>query len=137
MTGSLAGMRNRKKIRVAGLVLVRQRPESAKGITFLTLEDETGIANLVVWPALYERFRRVVIGSRLLGCSGHVQREDKVIHVVAESLENLSHWLGAIGDRDEPLHLPPGRGDEALSSSTDHRIPGTKPALRIRSRDFH
>ena len=133
---SLTHMRNGQKTRVAGLVLVRQRPASANGITFLTIEDETGGANLIVWPQLYERFRRVVISARLLGCIGRVQHEGTVIHVVAERLENLSAWLKGIGEADAPFQMPKGRGDEAISASPDQRQK-KEPSLKIQSPDFH
>jgi DNA polymerase III alpha subunit len=78
---------------VAGLVLVRQRPGTAKGVIFLTLEDETGVANVVVWAKTYERFRRAVIAGRLLRVTGRLQREAGVVHVVAEVIEDCSALL--------------------------------------------
>ena len=78
---------------MAGLVLVRQRPGTAKGVIFVTLEDETGTANVVVWAQVYERFRRAVISGRLLRVTGRLQREAGVVHVVAENIEDLSHLL--------------------------------------------
>ena len=78
---------------VAGLVLVRQRPGTAKGVIFLTLEDETGVTNVVVWAAIYERFRRAVISGRLLRVTGRLQREAGVVHVVAETIEDMSPLL--------------------------------------------
>jgi DNA polymerase III alpha subunit len=78
---------------VAGLVLVRQRPGTAKGVIFITLEDETGVANVVVWANVYERFRRAVIAGRLLRVTGRIQREGGVVHVVAEYIEDVSHLL--------------------------------------------
>lgn len=80
------------RVVVAGLVLVRQRPGTAKGVIFITLEDETGIANVIVWRSLYEKFRRAVIGGRLLRVTGKLQRENGVSHVIAEKVEDLS-WL--------------------------------------------
>ncbi|MGP3697439.1 OB-fold nucleic acid binding domain-containing protein [Rhodobacter sp. NSM] len=81
------------RVVVAGLVLVRQRPGTAKGVIFLTLEDETGVANVVVWAGIYERFRRAVIAGRLLRVTGRLQREAGVVHVVAEGIEDISHLL--------------------------------------------
>ena len=72
---------------VAGVVLVRQRPGSAKGVVFMTLEDETGIANVVVWAKTLERFRRVVMGARLILIRGRIQRHEDIVHVVSGSLE--------------------------------------------------
>ncbi len=84
------------RVCVAGLVLVRQRPGTAKGVIFLTLEDETGTANVVVWAAMYERFRRAVISGRLLRVTGRLQREAGVVHVVAEVIEDLSPLLDTL-----------------------------------------
>ena len=81
------------RVCVAGLVLVRQRPGTAKGVIFVTLEDETGTANIVVWANVYERFRRAVIAGRLLRVTGKLQREAGVVHIVAEQIEDLSHML--------------------------------------------
>lgn len=81
------------RVTVAGLVILRQRPGTAKGVIFLTLEDETGVINVVVWRALYERFRRAVIAGRLLRVTGRMQRENAVIHVVAEQIEDISPML--------------------------------------------
>jgi DNA polymerase III alpha subunit len=80
------------RVTVAGLVLVRQRPGTAKGVIFVTLEDETGVANVIVWRHVYERFRRAVIAGRLLRVTGRLQREGGVSHVLAEHVEDLS-WL--------------------------------------------
>jgi DNA polymerase III alpha subunit len=84
------------RVCVAGLVLVRQRPGTAKGVIFVTLEDETGTANVVVWANVYERFRRAVISGRLLRVTGRLQREAGVVHVVAEVIEDLSPLLDTL-----------------------------------------
>ncbi len=91
------------RITVAGLVILRQRPGTAKGVIFLTLEDETGVINVVVWRALYERFRRAVIAGRLLRVTGRVQRENAVVHVVAEEIEDISPMLDRLLDPDAGL----------------------------------
>jgi len=83
---------NGARICVAGLVLVRQRPGTAKGVIFLTLEDETGIVNVIVWRAKYEEFRRAVIAGRCLKVTGRLQREGQITHVVAERVEDIS-WM--------------------------------------------
>jgi DNA polymerase III alpha subunit len=83
---------NGARIAVAGLVLVRQRPGTAKGVIFITLEDETGISNVIVWRKMYERFRRAVIAGRALKVTGRVQRESGVTHVIAEKIEDIS-WM--------------------------------------------
>ena len=84
------------RVCVAGLVLVRQRPGTAKGVIFVTLEDETGTANVVVWANVYERFRRAVISGRLLRVTGRLQRDAGVVHVVAEMIEDLSPLLDSL-----------------------------------------
>ncbi|MCR9147216.1 MAG: OB-fold nucleic acid binding domain-containing protein [Rhodobacteraceae bacterium] len=81
------------RITVAGLVLLRQRPGTAKGVIFLTLEDESGVVNVVVWRTLYETYRRAVIAGRLLRVTGRIQREVGVVHVVAEKIEDISPLL--------------------------------------------
>jgi len=80
------------RVVVAGLVLVRQRPGTAKGVIFITLEDETGISNVIVWRKMYERFRRAVIAGRCLKVTGRLQREAGVTHIVAEEIEDIS-WM--------------------------------------------
>ncbi len=81
------------RVTVAGLVLCRQRPGTAKGVIFLTLEDETGPCNVVVWARVCEQFRRAVIAGRLLRVTGRLQRQSGVVHVVAEGIEDVSHLL--------------------------------------------
>ncbi len=95
---------NGRKITIAGLVLVRQRPGSASGIIFMTIEDETGIANIIVWSRTFERFRPVVMGARFIKIHGRLQKADGVIHVVAEEIEDWSSALGLLeGDRHSGL----------------------------------
>ena len=93
---------DRALIRAAGIVTCRQRPGTASGIMFVTLEDETGLINAVVHPHLAERQRREVLQARLLGIFGQLQREGDVVHLVAKRLVDLSHWLGrlAVASRD-------------------------------------
>ena len=81
---------------VVGLVICRQRPGTAKGVIFLTLEDETGVANIVVWAQVFERFRRAVIAGRCLKVTGRLQRDGDVVHVVAERIEDMSALLDEI-----------------------------------------
>ena len=90
-------------VTVAGLVLVRQRPGTASGVLFMTIEDETGIANLVVWPQVYERFRAIARHSGGVICSGHVQRQGEVVHVIARSFKKLV--IGEVtGQRSRDFH---------------------------------
>ncbi len=84
------------RVAVAGLVILRQRPGTAKGVIFLTLEDETGVINIVVWKKIYEAFRRAVISGRLLRVTGRVQRADGVTHVIAEQVEDISAMLDTL-----------------------------------------
>jgi error-prone DNA polymerase len=116
-------------LQMAGLVLVRQRPGTASGVVFVTLEDEFGIANLVVWPKVFEDYRRIVMGSRLLGVAGKVQRDVQadgkpgiVIHLVAERLWDWSADLDRIADLDGRFELRSGRGDEVRTDQGDHRL---------------
>ncbi|MSO64384.1 MAG: error-prone DNA polymerase [Alphaproteobacteria bacterium] len=91
-----------RRVNVAGLAICRQRPGTASGVIFMTLEDETGVANIVVWPTMFDRYRRTVLQSRLLGVTGKVEREGIVIHVIASHLVDLSGALVALAGRDLP-----------------------------------
>ena len=81
------------RVAVAGLVILRQRPGTAKGVIFITLEDETGVVNVIVWRHVYERFRRAVIAGRMLRVTGRLQRAHSVTHILAEQIEDLSSML--------------------------------------------
>ncbi|MDW8414580.1 MAG: error-prone DNA polymerase [Thermaurantiacus sp.] len=107
----LAQARDGQRFRAAGIVLVRQKPGSAKGVMFITLEDEGGIGNLVVWPRLLEANRRLILSASMLGVEGTVQRQGEVVHLVARRLHDLSALLASVGGRD--LRLVAARGDEA------------------------
>ena len=109
----LLGARDGRKVVVPGIVLVRQKPGSAKGVMFITIEDETGVANLVLWADRFERQRRLVLSAGMIACHGRVQREGEVIHVVTDHLEDLSDLLRSVGERDEPFPIVHGRGDGA------------------------
>ena len=87
---------NEGQAKVSGVVTCRQRPQTAAGVTFLTLEDESGFINVVVWPNLGEKLRPVVRQAMLLGVVGHVQKSEGVIHLIAHHLVDLSHWLGSM-----------------------------------------
>jgi error-prone DNA polymerase len=128
----LAEARNNGRIKVAGLVLVRQRPSTASGVIFMTLEDETGVANIVVWPKVFEEFRRVVLTGRLLAVEGKLQREGLVIHVIAEKVIDLSHLLNGLSGED-------GQWDRAVANADEVKraITGDQRLMRLKSRDFH
>ncbi|MGA7453365.1 MAG: PHP domain-containing protein [Rhodoplanes sp.] len=89
----LAAIPSGRRVSVAGIVLVRQRPGTAKGVIFMTLEDETGVANAIVWPQVFETYRPIVLGARLVSVSGKLQNEFGVIHVVADRLDDLTPLL--------------------------------------------
>ena len=140
---------DKKRVRCAGVVLVRQRPGSAKGVVFMTLEDETGIANIVVWPKVMEQFRKEVMGARLLLVEGYIQSSpEQVTHLVAQRLTDRSHDLTDLADaafRRKPA-VPAGPAlIEPLND--DRREHLDNPAQKIRhprnvrilppSRDFH
>ena len=107
----LAALDDGRRVAVAGLTLVRQRPGTASGVIFITLEDETGIANLVVWPKMFERFRRVVLGAQLMVVEGRLQKEGLVIHVVAERLIDRSDLLRRLAETDQGIAAPVARAD--------------------------
>lgn len=122
-------------VRVAGLVLVRQRPGSANGIIFITLEDEGGIANLVVYPDVFERFRAVTLGARLLGCEGVVDRKEIVVHVRAKRLVDLSaHLADVVADDGAP---EPGDPFARTKARGEPKSAGRHAQIEPRSRDFH
>ena len=97
-TSCCRAIRNGERVTVAGLVLVRQRPGTAKGVIFMTLEDETGIANTIVWARAFETFRPIVIGARLVAVTGPLQSASGVIHVVMEHIEDLTPLLRRLSD---------------------------------------
>jgi error-prone DNA polymerase len=128
--------RDGRAVKVAGLVLVRQKPGSAKGVMFITIEDETGVANLVIWPSLYEKQRRVILTASMLRVDGRIQREGEVVHVVAHRLHDLSDALASVGDRDGSFPLPHGRGDEFHHGSPGHD-PRDQPPRGVKPRDIY
>ncbi len=101
---SLAVLQNDRRVRVAGLVLMRQRPSTAAGITFVTLEDETGAANLVVYPNVWQQFRPAARFAGVLLATGRLQREGDIIHVVCERLDDLSELLKNLDSRSRDFH---------------------------------
>ncbi|MFT6452999.1 MAG: error-prone DNA polymerase [Halocynthiibacter sp.] len=114
---------------VCGLVITRQRPGTASGVVFLTLEDETGVSNVVVWPKVYEQFRRVVMGGRLLRVTGYLQREGIVVHLIAQQIEDMSHCLTELG---HPMDEVIG---ETLPQADDTPRPRKRPARAMHPRD--
>jgi error-prone DNA polymerase len=104
--GDLKRTRDGARVSVAGVVLVRQRPGSAAGVVFMTIEDETGVANSVIWPKVLERMRKVVMGARLVVVHGRIQRHEDIIHVVAERLEDRSDWLRLLDEEADSMSVP-------------------------------
>jgi len=128
---ALADWRDGRAVVVAGIVLVRQKPGSAKGVMFITVEDETCVANLVIWPSVFARQRRVILGASMIACHGRVQREGIVVHVIADRLEDLSGLLRGVGERD--LAVAHGRGDQVTHpGGPDPREAG----IKVPTRDF-
>ena len=147
----LGRIRDGRKVEVAGIILVRQRPGSTN-VTFVTIEDESGIANAIIWQQKFEAQRRIVLSSAMIGVKGTLQREGEVIHIITDRLEDLTPMLHSVGE----MHFPhrPGPGDGAThGGSPDHRQwekrvrdhyhppfrVGGKPetVIEVKSRDFH
>ncbi|QWG26047.1 error-prone DNA polymerase [Bradyrhizobium sediminis] len=140
---------DKKRVRCAGVVLVRQRPGSAKGVVFMTLEDETGIANIVVWPKVMEQYRKEVMGARLILVEGYIQSSpEQVTHLVAQRLCDRSHDLvGLANDALSRKHPVPAGAALIEPLNDDSREHPDSPAQKIRhprdvrilppSRDFH
>ncbi len=105
-----------ERVTVAGLVITRQRPGTASGVIFITLEDETGVVNVIVWPKTFERYRKAVMQGRLLRVTGKLQREGSVVHIISWTIEDCSFMLdemGRAGAADRTLDPEIGRADEA------------------------
>jgi error-prone DNA polymerase len=143
-----------RKVEVAGIILVRQKPGSAKGVLFVTIEDETGIANGIVWPDRFEAQRRTILSAAMIGIRGTVQKEGIVIHVIADRIIDHTPLLRSVGDRAFPHRPGPGdgathggspdRGDkewEARVRDMYHKPfrTGADPeeVIRVKTRDFH
>jgi error-prone DNA polymerase len=127
--GRLPALKSGRKVTVAGLVLVRQRPGTAQGVIFATLEDETGVANVIIWPKIFERHRAIVLGARLLKVTGRLQSEQGVIHVVADRLYDLTPLLSKLSaDPIGPNGL--ARADE-VQRPVDEQRQKVKPGSRL------
>ena len=146
---SVSDANDKKHVRCAGVVLVRQRPGSARGVVFMTLEDETGIANVVVWPKVMEKFRKEVMGARLVQVEGYIQSSpEKVVHLVAQRLIDRTHDLHRLSHDRIPHKsvLPPKTAaieplEGEVQDYQDARAPKTRHPRNVRilprSRDFH
>jgi error-prone DNA polymerase len=133
----LGSIKDGRRLSIAGLVLIRQRPGSAKGVVFITIEDETGVANLVIWPDVFARQRKIVMGARLVAVHGLVQRDpdSEVIHVVARQLEDHSPLLRHLSDEMMPSTL--SQGDAAGSWRAPASRHPRDAEVIPKSRDFH
>ena len=137
-SADLSRMYHGQKVSLAGLVLVRQKPGSAKGVCFITLEDETGVANLVIWPKMFKFYRRTIMSARLMVVHGRVQTDGRVIHVVADDLQDRSDRLSGLSDTQLPEITT--RGDHPTSPIPGQvGMRGHPRNTRVipKSRDFH
>lgn len=133
---------DKRRVRCAGVVLVRQRPGSANGVVFITLEDETGIANIVVWPKVMEKFRKEVMGARLIEVEGVIQScPDRVVHLVADRLfDRTPGLIGLSNDALRPyLHAesPSEEGQRLIPSDSAKARHPRQVRILPASRDFH
>jgi len=133
----LNSIKDGRRLSIAGLVLIRQRPGSAKGVVFITIEDETGVANLVIWPDVFGKQRKIVMGARLMAVHGIVQRDpdSDVIHVVAQRLEDHSAMLRHLSDETMPSTL--SQSDAAGSWRAPAQRHPRDAEIIPKSRDFH
>lgn len=149
----LASIRSGRNVEVAGVILVRQRPGSAKGVLFITIEDETGVAQGILWPDRFEIYRRQVMSSSMIAMRGRLQKEGEVIHVICDRITDHNEMLRSIGTSD--FTVAPGRGDGAthgggpdprdptfpsgrtLASAPFRTLQEQEAIMKIRSHDFH
>jgi DNA polymerase III alpha subunit len=111
---------NGSMVTIAGLVLVRQRPGSSKGVVFMTLEDETGVSNAIVWPKIFDKYRPVVMGARLVKIRGRLQSQSGVIHVVVDRIDDMTHALGILQHRLQRFDAN-GRSEAPLRKADDRK----------------
>lgn len=137
-SSDLPTLHHGQRVSLAGLVLVRQKPGSAKGVCFITLEDESGVANLVIWPKMFKAYRPIIMSARLMVVHGQVQTDGRVIHVVANDIQDRSDRLSGLSDAslptittrgDHPTHPIPGQVGSRGHPRNTRVIP--------KSRDFH
>ncbi|WP_137787787.1 error-prone DNA polymerase [Sphingomonas sp. 3P27F8] len=152
--GDLLSTKDGRHVEVAGVILVRQKPGSAKGVLFITIEDETGVAQGIIWPDRFEKYRRIVMSSSMVSLKGRLQKEGEVIHVIVDRITDLTPMLRQIGAMAFPHR--PGRGDGATHGGSPDRGEGgwvPRPAahyhppfaggadpedlIKVRSHDFH
>jgi error-prone DNA polymerase len=140
-------MKDGARLTVAGLVLIRQKPGKGN-VTFITLEDETGIANAILWQRVFDAHRRIVMSASMIAVTGLLQREGDVIHIVSERIEDCSLLLRSVGHRDFPHRFGPADGAnnggydprEKKRTRGEHHAPlgsDTTETIRFKSRNFH
>lgn len=130
----LARLKDGARVEVAGLVLIRQRPGKGN-VTFITLEDETGIANIILWQRKFEVQRRIVMSAAMIAVKGQMQKEGEVIHVVADRLEDLTPLLHRVGAMDFPHRYAPADGGKGVPP--DPRKAKAREVIKVKTRDFH
>jgi error-prone DNA polymerase len=140
--GKLKSIKAGRFVSVAGVVLVRQRPGSAKGVVFLTLEDEFSVCNVVIWPDVLEAHRAIVMGARLMLIKGRVQKQGEIIHVVAHTIEDRTHWLADLTEDGTTFRGSLARADEVKKPGPElYQQSSTRHPRNVRvmpkSRDFH
>jgi error-prone DNA polymerase len=131
----LAEIKDGRKAEVAGIVLVRQRP-GAGNVTFVTIEDETGVANVIIWQRLFDAQRRIVLGAAMMGVKGRVQREGEVVHLISDRLEDMTPLLHSVAAMHFPHRVSPGDGASFGGPDPRHR-PARDAIIEVRSRNFH
>jgi error-prone DNA polymerase len=150
--GDLRHVKDGRKVEVAGVVLIRQRPGSAKGVLFITIEDETGVANAILWPDRFEAQRRIVMSSAMIGIKGVVQKEGEVIHVVTARMEDMTPLLHSVGAMNFPHRTSPADGAKNAGPDPRDRLGrkarnlfepvfdvgrGDEARIPLKSRNFH
>ncbi len=125
----LLHVRDGRRVVVPGIVLVRQKPGSAKGIMYITIEDETGVANLILWPDRYAAQRRLVLSAAMLACHCRVQREGEVVHVITDQLEDLTDLLRSVAGRD-------GAGPDGHAACGVDPSNARPSGIKVPTRDF-
>ncbi|TIU06744.1 MAG: error-prone DNA polymerase, partial [Mesorhizobium sp.] len=118
----LPSVRDGRRVNVAGLVLVRQRPGKGNAI-FLTLEDEKAIANVIIWPRVFDRFRAIVMGARFIRVTGKLQQESDVIHIVADRIEDLTPWLSVLLQDAPTIEHQPAGSSNGPERSANRSLP--------------
>jgi len=132
----LARLKDGTRVEVAGLVLIRQRPGKGN-VTFITLEDETGIANIILWQRKFEAQRRIVMGAAMIAVKGVMQKEGEVIHVVADRLDDLTPLLHQVGAMDFPHRYAPADGGKGVPPDPRKAKAQAQAVIKVKSRDFH